>query len=319
MKIIFLYPGFQNIHIILNYHRVLERNPNGLYNPSLIVTSNTFEMHIKEVKRLFNIVPLETVFQSKKSTGKFCTITFDDGWLDNYEIAFPVMKKYRVPATIFVPAAMIGGNQCFWYENLFNLADQSIKNHIEKRFIQYFHNLVPDWDPPVLNIDHLLCLTSALKLFPTNTLDQFVSDAYVILKIEPQENKTIIDWDQVSEMEQFGITFGSHGLYHYILPTIGNNLKRKEICGSLEILQSKSVKAVPFFSYPNGEWDQKSINFLSDAGYLGALTTQLGYNTSETHPLLMNRVHLHEYISHSPALFWFRIFQAFIARSKANY
>ena len=120
----------------------------------------------------------------------------------------------------------------------------------------------------------------------------------------------IIDWGHVSEMGQYGITFGSHGLHHYILTTLDNTLKKVEIAESLNKLKKKTNATIPVFSYPNGDWDKASIDLIMEAGYLGALTTKLGCNNYQTPPYLLNRIGLHEYISHTPDLFWFRIFQA---------
>lgn len=315
-KIIFpLYPGLENIHIILMYHRVLEKNPNGLHDPSLFISSRTFEMHIREVVQLFDIVPLGNIFKSKKETGRLCTITFDDGWSDNYSYAFPILKKYRVPATIFIPVEMVGTNQCFWFDDILTIANVSKENGNEKKFIQYFQKLIPMWNPKTLDINHLSSLTSALKNFPGNILDDLVEEACINLDIKASAQKTIINWDQAFEMGKYMITFGSHGLRHWILNNIENHLKRREIFVSLEVLRSKDVEAVPFFSYPNGNWNEKTIDFLSEAGYEGGLTAQIGYNTSHTHPFLLNRVGLHEHISNCPDLFWFRIFQAILGGS----
>ena len=290
-------------------------NPNGLYDPSLFVSSKSFEMHIKEVKKVFSIVPLETVFTSKINIGKLCTITFDDGWLDNYSIAFPILLKYQLPATIFLTVALVGTNQCFWFENLMSLANSSIENGIEHKFINYFHNLVSSLNPAKLSLNYLLQLISALKVFSGYTLDNLIIRAHIELGISPITKKAIINWNQALEMGQYGITFGSHGLHHWILNKLDNRLKRKEIFESLNLLQNNGIKTIPFFSYPNGNWDKESIDILYESGYSGGLTTQIGYNNLHTYPFLLNRVGIHEYISDCPDLFWFRIFQSIFAGS----
>jgi peptidoglycan/xylan/chitin deacetylase (PgdA/CDA1 family) len=314
-----LLPSLRNILIILMYHRIVEKAPAGLYDPNLVVKASAFEMHIKEVTKLFKIIPLQNLNQTKKITGRLCVVTFDDGWLDTYTTAFPILKKYHIPATVFVPAAMIGSNHCFWFESLFNLANQAIISRKEQMFIKYFHTLVPSLAPAVLSTNYLLKLSSSLKRFPAETLNQAVFEAYVRLGIKQPNKRILMDWHQISEMEQHGITFGSHGLQHYILPTIDQNQKKREIFESFEILQNKVVKTVPFFCYPNGDWDEESITFLSHAAYLGALTTNIGYNTYKTNRFLMNRIGFHAYFSQHPDMFWFRILQSLLTRFKIYY
>ncbi len=144
-----LYPGLKNIKIILLYHRVVTETPKGLYDPGLFVTASTFEMHINEIKRLFKIVPLENIIQSNGREGRLCAITFDDGWIDNYEVAFPIIKKYQIPITIFISPETIGSNLFFWSESLWSLANRVVANGGELVFINYFHDLIPIWNPPV--------------------------------------------------------------------------------------------------------------------------------------------------------------------------
>jgi hypothetical protein len=180
-------------------------------------------------------------------------------------------------------------------------------------FIQYFHNLVPSWSPQTLSLKHLLGLTSALQHLPANILDDLVEEGYSRLRITPLVQKSIMDWDQVSEMGQYEITFGSHGLHHYILPTVDSNLKRREIVESLELLKQNEANIASFFSYPLGYFDKESVTMVAKAGYKGALTAKTGYNTSKTYSFLLNRISLHENISNTPDLFWFRILQGILS------
>ena len=311
-------PAFRNVQIIVMYHRILEDNPRELHDPGLFVRAYMFELHIQELLEFFEPTPLQSVNVGKLRIGRSFAITFDDGWIDNYEIALPILKKYHVPATVFVSPALIGTESCFWFESLYNLANVAMANDIEGTFIEYFHDLVPSWSPPSLSPKHLSTLTTALKDFSGNRLDALVARAYSRLGIRPSSIRTIMDWNQLSEMGAHGITFGSHGLNHHILHSLTSDLKRKEIFKSLEILQNRGIPTIPLFSYPNGYWEAESIAMVCEAGYERALTTHLGYNTSQTHPFLLNRISLHEEISHTPDLFWFRVFQALWAGSRPH-
>ena len=306
-----LLPGLKNSNIIFMYHRVVKNMPKEMHDPSLFVSADTFEMHIKEAAKLFDIIPLENMFRITKKNRRQCAITFDDGWIDNYEIAFPILKKYKVPATIFLPVSFINSKRCFWFENLYDIAKLSVAKNVEQLFIQYFHEATPSWNPPILNSQTLSDLTSVLKYLQANILDELIEKAYINLNITPSNKKMIMDWEQISEMGQYGITFGSHGLNHRILQTLDSEQKRREIFKSCKILEKKAIPMVPFYSYPNGRWDKESVAFVSEAGCQGAVTTHLGYNNFQTHPFLLNRVSMHEDMSHTPDLFWFRVFQAF--------
>jgi hypothetical protein len=143
------------------------------------------------------------------------------------------------------------------------------------------------------------------KVFPRHI--GYSSQDLCKIKFGATAQNTTMDWI-MPEMSKFGVSFGCTG-YVIILTTL-MAFKRKEIIESFEILKKKPLKICRFFSYPNGDWDGGSIAFVSEAKYQGGLTTRLGFNTSKTNPFLLNRIGLHEYISHTANLFWFRIFQA---------
>ena len=311
----FMYSSAKRMNIILMYHRVLKSPPDGYYEPGLYVNSSTFEMHLKQVSKTYNLVPLATIIEDGKRKGGFCAVTFDDGWIDTYDIAFPILRKYKVPATVFVPTDFIGKENCFWFENLTILANKTAKNNVQPQFLQYFTQVIPTWKPLSLSNDSLCDLISCMKQLPSNYLSDIISRAYKEIGVEVSDNIPIVNWEQMLEMSQYDISFAPHGAKHYILPTLSSDMKRDEIVSPLCTLRERGIQSAPIFSYPNGSWDDESVKLLSESGYIGAVTTRLGYNSGSeiSKPFLLNRIGLHDAISHTPSLFWFRIFQAFIA------
>ena len=110
--------------LILTYHRVLPSDDARALTeqPGMMVTPDTFEMHLEELDKKFEMVRLcdwlENVRAKKALPRRACAITFDDGWRDNYEFAFPVLKKKNVPASLFLVSNMIGTRSDFWPGNL---------------------------------------------------------------------------------------------------------------------------------------------------------------------------------------------------------
>ncbi|MCK4787019.1 MAG: polysaccharide deacetylase family protein [Desulfobacteraceae bacterium] len=305
----------EDLNIILMYHRVVDQLPNGLHDSGMFVTSNTLKMHINEISRFFKIVPLESLLKKTKHRGRQCAFTFDDGWIDNYDVAFPILKANKIPATIFLPVNHIGRHKAFWFQHLWSIADIMQEKGSKAEFIDHFKSVTPSWRLMGTGYKEVSNLAEKMKQIPADEIDAIVEQAYDKFGVPFNGQRDIIDWNDVLKMGEKGITFGSHGLNHYILPTLNHTKKKRELFDSLEILQSKAVQVSPFLSYPNGNWDDESLNLVSKAGYLGAVTTRLGCNTPQTHAYLLNRISLHEYISHTPALFWFRIFQAVFAGS----
>jgi peptidoglycan/xylan/chitin deacetylase (PgdA/CDA1 family) len=310
----FLSKYLRDPRIILMYHRVVEEIPAGLHDPAMFVTTGTLDMHLREISHYFDIVPLDAIIEATGKKTRLCAITFDDGWVDNYDCAFPILKNYKAPATIFIPVNMVTQQQNFWFQNLLDLASQAATGDKGGAFIQYFSSCVPAWHTKGTSQDHIEDLTDALKGMPAATLETLIAGGYEKLRLTPAGKRDIMSWDQIHEMSQQGITFGSHGLHHNILTRLNFNIKRDEIVNSFDTLGNANVAMTPFFSYPNGDWDNEAVSLVKQAGYRGAVTTQLGVNDASTDPYILRRIAIHEDISNTASLFWFRIFQATISK-----
>jgi peptidoglycan/xylan/chitin deacetylase (PgdA/CDA1 family) len=116
----------------------------------------------------------------------------------------------------------------------------------------------------------------------------------------------------VREISGSGVTIGSHGMNHYILTNINSRLKRQEIIDAISILKKQLNSVSGYFCYPNGNYDDETINIVRQAGFKGAIGTRIGYNTSTTDNYCLNRIAIHEDISSTVGLLWFRIFQGYI-------
>jgi peptidoglycan/xylan/chitin deacetylase (PgdA/CDA1 family) len=307
---------FMNQYIILMYHRVGNEIRSEFEDRALSVTPNSFEMHLQEIKEAFEIVPLSTMLSYPETNRGMCAITFDDGWKETYEVVFPILKKLNCPATVFIPSALVGKNNPYWFDSLANLADAAAARNRENRFLKHFRGLVPEWRGVELTGENLDKLIGLMKRLPGEILADKISRGFEAVGVQRSNGRSIVNWGDIEEMRGSDIHFHSHGMRHYILPTLKADLKREEIFGSLEMLRKIGLAEQPIFSYPNGDWDDESIRLLVDAGYEGAVTTRLGLNSKKTNLFLMNRVGLHETISNTPSLFWFRIFQAYLSGSR---
>ena len=115
------FKSFECMYLILMYHSVTKETLKNYHDSAMFVSSKTFEMHIKEISQFFDIVPLESIVEPNQKKRRLCAITFDDGWVDNYENAFPILKKFNVPATIFIPAEVIGAKKRFWFQSIWDI------------------------------------------------------------------------------------------------------------------------------------------------------------------------------------------------------
>jgi hypothetical protein len=110
---------------VLMYHRVLTKDELARYpvQPGMYVLDSVFAQQMSFVRSNFTVLSLQELLDlwqrgEWSAHARYCVITFDDGWLDNYRHAYPVLKQLRMPATIFLPTDYVGRNEWFWPDQL---------------------------------------------------------------------------------------------------------------------------------------------------------------------------------------------------------
>ena len=269
---------------ILAYHRIC----NGAFSPlDMNISPSVFEEHIRYIKKYYNpismIQAVNYLEQGNKIHGNSIVITFDDGYKDNYKNAFPILKKYEVPATIFVSVEAINTGMTFWYDSIV----RSLRN-TNKKFINLDNFNMKKYS--LVNahkkLDAIIEIVEFIKYWPPKKRNQFVK--YLVDKLEPCSEATnntapILNWDEIKDMSESGISFGSHGMTHSILTTLDPEEIKYEITESKRILREQIGEDIRLFSYPNGgekDFNQEIINLLIDNGYRAACTLIRGKNTN---------------------------------------
>lgn len=104
--------------VVLMYHRI----DNLTFDPwQLAVSPDNFEQQLKVLRTTFDVVPLDKLssrIQRRPIASKSVCITFDDGYVDNYKFAKPLLEKYNCPATFFIAHNYIGKEQQYWWDEL---------------------------------------------------------------------------------------------------------------------------------------------------------------------------------------------------------
>ncbi len=120
---------FRNTYTVpvLMYHSIDNRGN----ETSLSVSPESFERQMEFLHRNhYNVIPLEKVIsyieKKEKVPPKTLAITFDDGFYNNYKCAFPVLKKYNIPATIFVIVGRIGQEGWVGWKELKEMSDSGL-------------------------------------------------------------------------------------------------------------------------------------------------------------------------------------------------
>lgn len=291
---------------VLMYHRILPRTDERFRQeePGMVVTPESLDMHIQELKRHFEILSLEDWIQARNSGAELpkraCALTFDDGWLDNYQYAFPLLKKHNVPATLFAVADKIGTDFQFWP----NIVAALLINGEGRKLLEH----------PVLNpagmeeIDPgnetISLAIKRLKIRSDADIFEALEEIEWRRLYHPSE-PALMNWAQLNEMLSSGLVqVGSHTCSH---ARLGGNLTEEtlkcEIVHSRNLLEKQTERAVNLFCFPNGDYNQQALD-LVQAHYRAAVTTQRGINRESALRLHeLTRIGVHDDISCTRTLF----------------
>ncbi len=307
---------------ILTYHRVLsgEELADEVVQPGMYVRTDVFRMHMEYLLERFEVMTMAGLLErwrsrSWKHDSAACVITFDDGWLDNYRHALPILRHYGLPATVFLPTDFIGTSRWFWPEQLgylLRVAESpsyptdrrkalyaAIKAGIEKGRTR--NALRPIQGR--MSSEHTDDVIEACKALDAVYLEQLITSLVREFEIKIPERRMVMNWDEVREMSQHEVTFGSHSCSHRLLDRVTPDECRREATASYEALQKSGANVVPVFCYPNGNYNQAIKEVIGEAGYEAAVSCRVGLEREEPSDLLaLRRISLHHDLSDTPSL-----------------
>jgi len=305
---------------ILMYHRVLPANgrPPGI-EPGMYVCEDTLERHVRFLKANFSIIALDRLLadgkiQTPTDSKPLCILTFDDGWADFFNYAFPVLKSHRVPATIFVPTDFIGTDKWFWTDRLgfLLLRQQKIGFRADPREQQSEDtavNKILGSSGPLA--ERLEAAISHLKAFPPEHIENILLNMASVLHADPSPpGRAFLTWEEIREMAASGlVSFGSHTAGHSILTTIGEDMVRQELLQSKRKLLAEKIVSPGFipFCYPNGNFDPKIARLVRETGYSLAVSTEYGWNGGDADIYALNRIPIHNDMTASRSMFLCRM------------
>ena len=185
---------------------------------------------------------LEAVYGNRKLPKKAVVLTFDDGHVSNYRL-LPVIQRLDISVTIFLCSSIVGTNRHFWFRH-----SEAVKREVEQ----------------------LKRLNNEERLQKLQEVG-FAQD-------KEYEDRQALSCDEIEDM-RLTVDFQSHTCHHPILPKCDDATASEEIIASKLQLASSFGLDIYAFSYPNGDYSDRDINLVKEAGYKCGITVDSGYNS----------------------------------------
>lgn len=249
--------------IVLLYHRICPLDKLSSIKDDISVDPTIFESQIKYLKnRIQNFYDSIKLDCSKSDS---VVITFDDGYKDNLDYAFPILKKYNVPAVIFICPDIITKKRKMWWDELSDLVIKTSK----KTLFYFGSNFnLSDTANKKRSFKILARLLSGIE----NNMDCHLASLRKLLDVsDTDDDNLLLNWDEIKYLSDHGIYFGSHTLNHRRVSLCNSNEELvNEIKLSKSIIEEKTKKVVDLFAYPYGretDYNLNAIQVVQESGY----------------------------------------------------
>lgn len=241
------------------------------------VTAATFEKQLQAIKKYFNPMTLANLAQAIQQQGRApahaVVITVDDGYRDFYEVAYPLLKHYGIPATFFVTTGFVNGDLWLWPDQVLWLLRNRQRQQgtlvVGDKTFALSESVVNLWWPLVL---HLLDVDNQLRL---NAIEELAQRSGLSLPLEAPEEFAAVSWAQLREMQAQGIEVGGHTVSHPSLGHMPVNQAEQEINASFLALREHLGEQPRTFCYPNGQpadYSPAVKAAVAQSGFLAAVT-----------------------------------------------
>lgn len=267
---------------VLAYHRI---NNNDFDPLGMNIRVKSFEKQMRFIKRHYKLISLQQAVELLRSHQSIpdntIVVTFDDGYKDNYINAYPILKKYNIPADIFLSAGAIEKKQILWFEAIIASFKQTSKKCIDLTEIglkRYKINTVME---KMDNVQEIVSFAKNLSKEDREKMIVLLLEKLDLANRDLEFESSMLEWEDIREMKKNGIDFGSHGLNHSILSRLSEKEAEKEIGESKKIIQERVNSEVKFFTYPNGgagDFNERIISLLKKNNFLAACTLVRGSN-----------------------------------------
>lgn len=259
--------GTRPVPLVIGYHRTVEEFPTDALRtiPSMCISTKMLERQLDWIGRRFRFVSLDELGALQESghraAERVAAVTFDDGYHDFYEHAFPLLKRKGIPAAVFVVTDLVGTSRLQIHDHLYLLLARAVE--VKSRILLKLGITLAVPSDPHAAVEVLLgSLPQSVVLRVIEALQNEVNIEEDILR----EHRALTR-EAIVEMRAAGVTFGSHTHTHALLPNEDTGRVENELRISREKLETWLGEKVRHFAFPCGQFNAATVGAVAQAGY----------------------------------------------------
>lgn len=251
---------------VVFYHRVVADQTVDGFDIENGISASDFDKQMRFLVKHFTPVKASQAQLVSSNKIQFA-VTLDDGYIDNYLVAAPILKKLGIPATFYVVSDFVGTDRLFWWEQVADIMHTSKQPELDMMAV------IPDFSPadgqatllPLSSGDerdyayNQLCATirNGLHVDIASHMKR-VSDYFGVQIRQEGRHYDLMNWVQLDELIQQGFEIGGHTASHCNVVGADKNLLKHELIDSLNVLENHLSSPVESFAYPYGLFEKSS-------------------------------------------------------------
>jgi peptidoglycan/xylan/chitin deacetylase (PgdA/CDA1 family) len=276
----------------LTYHRILDRD--AAANPSLVsAVPAEFDRQMRHLARNYRVVSADEVVAAVRSgrtlPDRAVLVTFDDGYRDFGDIAWPIMRKYGLPATVFVASDYPDHpERSFWWDRLYHAFSRARASSVSAGSLGLLR-----LDGYEARMRNLRLVQQRVKQLPHGDGMRLVDDLCRALDSEIEALPRVLTWQELRELAGDGVTIGGHTRSHAALDRLSVREVHDEVRGCHVDLARELGTAPSVFAYPFGSHDDAAVEAVRRAGFELAFTCLDGHSHLDAiDPLRLRRTNI---------------------------
>jgi len=220
-------------------------------------------------------------------------ITVDDGYADAFEIAFPLLKKFNLPATLFAVTDFVDGKCWLWTDLMRYILTATKQDFLSVEF-ENGEKIETKLTDEMQRLETASRVNVRLKKMPNERKEAKIKEIAETLSVEipalPTGEFAPISWQQAKEMDASVLKIESHTATHPILTNITERQLDFELQNSKKKLETVLNRKSEHFCYPNGSFNETVWQTVRNNDYKCAVTTDYGFNGKGENPFLLKRI-----------------------------